>query len=83
MLKITCQHVYQHASDYLDGPVTPWQRALLFVHLVICKHCRRYIHHLKIAVGIAATIPPLAQPSETEIDNLARRLLAVTPDPHN
>ena len=75
MLKITCKHVYEHASDYLDGPVSPWQRFLLFVHLVICKHCRRYIAQLKIVVGIAARIPPAEVPSEAEIDALARRLL--------
>ena len=76
MMKITCRHVYENASDYIEGPVSPSRRALLFIHLVICKHCRRYLHQLRLTIGIAARIPPLHEPTEAEIDALAHRLLA-------
>ena len=72
---ITCRHIFDHASDYMEGPVSLRERMQLFVHLVICKYCRRYLRQLKLAIGIAATIPPMDEPTEADIDDLARRLL--------
>lgn len=72
---ITCRHVFDHASDYLEGPVSLPDRLRLSIHLVICKYCRRYLRQLKLTIGIAATIPPMDEPTEVEIDDLARRLL--------
>ena len=72
---ITCRHVFDHASDYLEGPVSLRERMQLFLHLVICKYCRRYLRQLKVAIGIAARIAPMDEPTEVEIDDLARRLL--------
>ena len=75
---ITCRHVFDHASDFLEGPVSLRDRMRLLIHLVICKYCRRYLRQLKLAIGIAATIPPMEEPTEAEIDYLARRLLGST-----
>ena len=80
MMMITCRHVYESASDYVEGPVNLRERLLLFVHLVICKHCRRYIRQLKAVIGIAAVIPPMQEPTEAEIDILARRLARSDPN---
>ena len=72
---MTCKHVYEHASDYLDGPVSFAERLSLLVHLVICKHCRRYLGQLRLAVGLAARIPPEEEPGDAEIDALVQRLI--------
>ncbi len=46
MLK--CRDVAREASDYLDK-TQPWPRRLvLWFHLLICVHCRRFLRHLHI-----------------------------------
>lgn len=72
---ITCRQVCETASDYIEGPVSLRQRLLLRMHLLICKHCRRYLSHLRAVIGIAAQVPPADEPSEQEIDALVERLM--------
>lgn len=46
MLK--CRDVAHNASDYLDKSM-PWPRRLaVLLHLFICRHCRRFVRHLRI-----------------------------------
>ena len=49
MLK--CQHVEQRADALIDGerlPIT--ERLALRTHLMICRHCRRYLRQLRALV---------------------------------
>lgn len=79
-MMITCRHVFDHASNYLEGPVSLRERILLVTHLIICKHCRRYIRQLKLAAGIAARIPAEEAPTDLEINALTQLLLQSPPD---
>lgn len=71
---LTCKNVTEQASDYLEGPTTFGQRLSFRMHLFICKHCRRYIDQLKVAMGVARGYSPPPVPSDSEIDVIIERL---------
>jgi len=40
---MTCKEVIDFLGDYLDGAL-PWRQRVVFnLHLVLCRHCRRYL----------------------------------------
>ena len=40
---LTCKEVLDFLGDYLEGSL-PWRQRLAFnVHLLLCRHCRRYL----------------------------------------
>ena len=40
---MTCKEVLDFLGDYLEGSL-PWRQRLAFnVHLLLCRHCRRYL----------------------------------------
>lgn len=40
---MTCNEVLDFLNDYLDGAL-PWRQRLAFnLHILLCRHCRRYL----------------------------------------
>jgi predicted anti-sigma-YlaC factor YlaD len=39
IIEISCEHVIQEISNYIDGEVTPELRARMEEHIRGCKHC--------------------------------------------
>ena len=74
-MMITCKSVYDSASDYVEGPVSLRRRLQFYLHLVICKHCRRYLRQISLAMGVASVVPPMETPTDAEVDTLAKRLM--------
>lgn len=86
MMMPSCKHVSERASDYLDGVGEPFERMMLRVHLLLCKHCRRFMHQFRLVIGISPALGEAQPPSEAEIDALLVKLLAAddpgsNPDP--
>jgi anti-sigma factor RsiW len=48
---LSCREVTDKASDYLDDALPPGQRMALRMHLVMCRHCRRYLRQLRATVA--------------------------------
>ena len=71
MLK--CKHVEQRADALVDGERLPFgERLALRAHLMICRHCRRYLRQLRALVGsLRAPTTPLPDASA---DALAERI---------
>ena len=71
MLK--CQHVEQRADALVDGtPLSRSERLALNLHLLICRHCRRYLRQLRtLVVSLRAPTAPLPDASA---DALAERI---------
>lgn len=44
MLK--CREVTELGSDHLDRRTSAGKRLQIQLHLIICKHCRRFLRHL-------------------------------------
>lgn len=82
MMMPSCKHVTEHASDYLDGVGGSFERVMLRVHLLLCKHCRRFIHQFRLVIGISPALGEAQTPSEAEIDALLIKLLAAD-DPNS
>lgn len=41
---MTCREILDYLVDYLDGTLSPAQRALFEEHLAICPGCVDYLH---------------------------------------
>lgn len=55
MLK--CREVAEESGDYIDRAM-PWHRALMVrLHLLMCRHCRRFVDHLRMAVAYFRGLP--------------------------
>jgi len=53
-LMLTCRQASELASREIDGPISPWQRVHLRLHLAMCGFCRRYRDQLRLLVRLAA-----------------------------
>lgn len=74
---ISCKDVSQEAHTYLDGEMTLPRRAELMVHLMVCKHCRRYLKNLRLTLKTlneSEILEAPGEPSEAEIDDIVARL---------
>ena len=50
MLK--CQHLVEKADALVDGsPISRRERFALRLHLIMCRHCRRYVRQLRALLG--------------------------------
>lgn len=69
-----CKEVCEHADDYIDGPTPTLERVKLRLHLLMCKHCRRFLRHMRLVMGVAPTLAEEQTPSDADIDRLIRKL---------
>jgi anti-sigma factor RsiW len=58
---ISCREVVEIVTDYLDGALSPDERARLEVHLDACEPCRTYIEQIRTTTRLAAA-------AETELE---------------
>ncbi|MDO8268813.1 MAG: zf-HC2 domain-containing protein [Moraxellaceae bacterium] len=55
MLK--CIDVLALGSVYVDGALTPAERRSLRLHMLVCRHCRRYLRSLQLTRATIAVLP--------------------------
>ena len=61
---LTCQQMTALMTDYLEGRL-PWMdRARFWMHIGMCRHCRRYLRQMKISVGVLGHMPAEPVPDE-------------------
>lgn len=76
MLK--CRDVAEQADFLLAGDLGFRQRLMLHLHLMMCRHCQRYLRQLR---RLVRAIPYLhGRASDEEIERVLRRLRSHTPD---
>jgi Putative zinc-finger len=51
---VSCEHVWQEISNYLDGEVSPELKAALEAHIRECKHCTAILDGTKNVVHLYA-----------------------------
>lgn len=56
MLK--CKDVAELASRYVDHDLGVMQRAQIRLHLMMCRHCTRYVRQLRQTVALLKEIAP-------------------------
>ncbi len=52
---MTCQHLIEFLTEYIDGQLPLSQRAAFELHLAICSQCRAYLHNFKVTIEATQT----------------------------
>ena len=47
---LNCREVVDGADQLLDGSMSRRQRLAIKMHLLMCRHCRRYVRQLRTLV---------------------------------
>jgi anti-sigma factor RsiW len=56
--ELTCQELVELVTDYLEGALSPAERARFDAHLAGCTGCRRYLEQMRQTI---ATLPRLTE----------------------
>ncbi|WP_297810292.1 hypothetical protein [uncultured Methylophaga sp.] len=72
-----CKDIAEEASNYLDGDLPLRKRIGLFLHLVICSCCRRYMQQIKQTISTVSTLRPREQ-HDTDTQALAEKLRTIS-----
>ena len=49
---LNCKEISHLASDFLDNDLD-WKTSLsVRMHILICVHCRRFVHHLRSSIHL-------------------------------
>lgn len=72
---LSCSHVAQQASDYIDRDVSLFQRLKIRWHLRACIQCSRLVRHLKLTLGYTRQLDR-QQASLEEAEAVLARVLA-------
>jgi anti-sigma factor RsiW len=64
---LTCQHVVELMTDYLEGALSPDERRRFEAHLAHCAACRQYLEQLRSTLDVLGRIPqPEVDPAVRE-----------------
>jgi anti-sigma factor RsiW len=56
--ELTCQELVELVTDYLEGTLSPAERARFDAHITGCTGCRRYLAQMRQTI---ATLPRLTE----------------------
>ncbi|MBP8111854.1 MAG: zf-HC2 domain-containing protein [Agitococcus sp.] len=68
MLK--CQEIVGQADAYLASELTSWQRFQFNLHLMVCRHCQRYIKAFKMTEQVSQKLPVANAMPDADINAL-------------
>lgn len=66
---LSCKHIVDLGTDYLDQELGFWKKTEMKMHLMICRHCRRYMKQLKQTIAMLSRWR-LKQPSQEQLKQL-------------
>jgi anti-sigma factor RsiW len=72
---LVCRQAVELMTDYLDGALSPRDRARLDSHLAGCPHCTEYLAQIQATIAAAGRVEPDDLPPEAldELVALYRR----------
>lgn len=71
MLK--CKDIPEHASDYVERTLDRRTRAMFRLHLLLCRHCRRFVRQFRTLLGAFGRKRPPAL-SEERVERIVKAL---------
>jgi anti-sigma factor RsiW len=79
--RIVCHQAVDLVTDYLEGALSPSQRARFEAHLRGCPHCTEYLEQFRATIRAAGRVQPseLAPGEKAELIDLYRRWRAEEP----
>ena len=76
---LNCREVTRQADQYIEGGLTRRQRFAMRLHLMMCRHCQRYIRQMR---ALLRAIPGMhREASDEEVENIMTRLRTGGPGP--
>jgi anti-sigma factor RsiW len=69
---MTCQALSELVTEYLEGALSPRERADFDLHVSLCPECRRYLDQMRRTVAALGRLPPEPIPAEVEEKLLER-----------
>jgi anti-sigma factor RsiW len=54
--EMRCQELVELVSDYLEGALSPADRARFDAHLAACEGCTRYVKQMRLTIRLAGRL---------------------------
>ncbi len=75
---LSCREMSEQASELLEEHVPRLQRAAAWLHLAMCRHCRRYFRQMRLTIDTLRRVGPSHPPIDPgqliqSIERAARR----------
>jgi len=64
--ELTCQELVELVTEYLEGTLSPAERARFEAHLKLCDGCSRYLEHMRRAIRLVGKLSEEAIAPEAE-----------------
>ena len=68
---LVCQRVVELVTDYLEGVLSPQERARFERHIADCPNCRRYLAQMRTTLAVLGRIESEAVAPEVMDEMLA------------
>lgn len=69
---LTCKQITELVTDYAEGQLGLTDRLRFWMHIGMCRHCRRYVRQLQATAKALGKLPEPEIPPDLE-DELLRR----------
>jgi anti-sigma factor RsiW len=70
--QLTCKELVELVTDYLEGALSPADRARFDEHLATCPYCRTYVEQMRQTIRALGHLPEETIPAEALEELLAR-----------
>jgi anti-sigma factor RsiW len=67
----TCQELAEFVTDYLEGVLTPAERASFDRHIAACRDCTLYLEQMRVTIAASGRIRSDVVPSSVREELLA------------
>lgn len=71
---LNCKELSEQASDYIDKNLSFLDRMQIRFHLVMCKHCHRFVEQLALTMNATKALKPKPA-SEQDIEKQINKML--------
>lgn len=75
-MRFNCKGIHEHASDYLDGRLSLWQRVQFRFHVFICGPCARFVQQFKATIATLRQLPT-NEPDSDDVEAQVAKLRAL------
>lgn len=71
---LSCKDLSERATTYIEDDCNLAEKISIWVHLVICVHCRRYFRQLNLGIQTLRLMTHIKEPTQEEIEQIVNRL---------
>lgn len=63
-MMLRCHQVAELVTDFVEERMPFWKRMSFQMHVSMCRHCRRYLNQILLAMRTAKALPAEPMPSD-------------------